>query len=498
MFSYLLAFPVAVMMFGSAALAEDGKICADEACFLDAVRSCETASFEPAQALGARAIYHTIGKVNGACQVDFVFIDNPNPDLIDKHLSMLLDPDTISESVLLERVQSCLAGDAGADYHCSGPLAELATVPGSDDKREAGSLPCGRNANLAEGPPLYPMPKDGKWGYVDRDGAWQIPPQWEQAQDFHEGRAAVGSKHAWGIIDRDGGFVVEMEYESPSTVTTGDERRVSSPFTPYSGGCTVAGIFTDSRQPPFFIDHEGEEHWRHGYPPALEARDILRFGGFSEGLSWFEQRDDESFDNRFGWIDPDGNIVIEADFVSGGNFAGGLAPASSREGQAGFISREGELKLPRKWTLNQAAAFSEGLARARTGPFNVVFLNQERVVFDHVTDQDAPISKKIDAAGDFHDGLAPVSIYTEEEHQEFAYVTPEGELAFVPDRLDGITICTTQPLPEYHNGLVRLIVADDGSSCGEEHYRPGLPEYPDAHYVYLDTAGEVLLRQEKH
>ena len=32
---------------------------------------------------------------------------------------------------------------------------------------------------------------DGKWGYINRNGAVVIPPQFEYAEDFHNGLAIV-------------------------------------------------------------------------------------------------------------------------------------------------------------------------------------------------------------------------------------------------------------------------------------------------------------------
>ncbi|MBB4124589.1 hypothetical protein [Martelella radicis] len=121
-------------------------------------------------------------------------------------------------------------------------------------------------------------------------------------------------------------------------------------------------------------------------------------------------------------------------------------------------------------------------------------------VFDDVTlpaaDGGAPVRAEIGSAGSFHDGLAPV-VAEYEGAREFGYMTREGDVAFVPDRIEGIAVCDARPKPEFHNGLVRLVVADNGESCGEERYLDGEPDYDAAHYVYLDTQGQVALQQDK-
>jgi len=52
-------------------------------------------------------------------------------------------------------------------------------------------------------------------------------------------------------------------------------------------------------------------------------------------------------------------------------------------------------------------------------------------------------------------------------------------------------------VPEFRHGLLRLLVAEDGKRCGEGAYGLGLPHYDDAHYVYLDPRGEIVLRQQE-
>lgn len=70
-------------------------------------------------------------------------------------------------------------------------------------------------------------------------------------------------------------------------------------------------------------------------------------------------------------------------------------------------------------------------------------------------------------------------------------------MAFVPGDIEGIEVCNARSLPEFRNGLVRLLIADDGQDCGEDAHSAGLPTYDRAHYVYLDTSGDVVLEQSK-
>ena len=52
------------------------------------------------------------------------------------------------------------------------------------------------------------------WGYVDRKGQFVIPPQFEQAEDFSEGLAAVKVEGSWGYIDRKGNIVIQPLFDA--------------------------------------------------------------------------------------------------------------------------------------------------------------------------------------------------------------------------------------------------------------------------------------------
>ena len=366
----------------------------DAECFVEAVQACEPETFHTQAPVGtgAEGVYRVVGPAGPACEVSFEYSKNPNPTFVDRPVTFILPPEDATEDGVLGALEACMTGRTGK-YQCAGPLFDqlAGAAPGyaSLDYGGDGPLPCGTPVEVAD-EPLYPMSKDGKWGYVTRDGDWKIPPQWERAGDFHEGRAIVGGRNAWGIIDRDGKDIIEQEHAS---AVDGQ-----APFTPYSEGCTVANIFTDTSQP-------------------------------------------------------------------------------------------------------RAAPFSDGLAQVWTDTFDIAFMDSNDFAFHDVTvpaaEAGAPVRAKINAAGAFHDGLAPV-VAEHDGITEFAYMNQQGEVAFVPDRLEGIALCDARLRPEFRNGLVRLVVADNGESCSnQEGYLDGAPTYDAAHYVYLDTQGRVALRQVK-
>jgi hypothetical protein len=61
---------------------------------------------------------------------------------------------------------------------------------------------------------LAAVEKVGKWGFINRTGAFVIEPVFESARSFSAGLAAVQSSGKWGYIDRTGKWVIPPRYSS--------------------------------------------------------------------------------------------------------------------------------------------------------------------------------------------------------------------------------------------------------------------------------------------
>ena len=68
-----------------------------------------------------------------------------------------------------------------------------------------------------------------------------------------------------------------------------------------------------------------------------------------------------AFDNKWGFVDKGGNIVIEPQFVSVGDFKEGLASVQVGD-KWGFIDYTGKIVI--KTQFDDATKFSDGLASA--------------------------------------------------------------------------------------------------------------------------------------
>jgi len=509
-----------------------GTQCTTRECFAEHVASCEAATFDTPVVAGARARYTVHGPPGeDECEIGFEFLDNPNRAWVGLPLFFVVDTEQAFEPQLKEAMAECLQGKSGS-YRCAGPLWELVgggdqldqlaggdqldQLAGGDqldqlagghdmvELRMAADPTCGVAVD-DEGPPLYPLPHDGRWGYVTRDGEWAIEPRWIQAEPFSEGRAAVdgGAELGglWGVIDRAGNYVLEPVLR-PDLCSDSGDRLCKSPIRPFSEGCASAQHF-DEHSRYLFLTRDGSTWLFDTLPEGVPERSFGGFGDFSEGKAWFHAWERGPETNYYGWIDASGQVVIPRQYSGAGNFVDGFAPAAIRSDLWALMDTDGNPAIPTKWKYYGARSFSEGLAAIKIDVSRWMYFSDRALVIDKIefkTPGQIELGPPGEAgligeAGSFHDGLAPVRPKWASD-DEFLFIRPDGSEAFSPARDLHLKVCTVNPLPEFQRGLVRLLVANDGETCGEtgaDFERRA--EYDKAHFVYLDTSGKIVLEQ---
>ena len=100
-------------------------------------------------------------------------------------------------------------------------------------------------------------------------------------------------------------------------------------------------------------------------------------------------------------------MVIAPDYVDGGDFVDGRAPAAINDGFWGYIDHSGDLVFPRKPILKSAGRFGDGLAPVRLNG-DVGFMNENGWAFRSITKPDGS-EREIRTATPFHDGRAAVN-----------------------------------------------------------------------------------------
>lgn len=184
---------------------------------------------------------------------------------------------------------------------------------------------------------LYLFKDNGKWGYLDRNGAIVIPAEFDAAGDFFEGLAPATKGDARGYINTSGRFEIlrREEYLGPFRDGLAGVGRNSDVDT---------AVYTD------LIDRQGNS--------AFDFR-FATIRPFSEGLATFglpaaspSARNYLSLIGKFGFVDRAGVVVIPANYNAVGDFSEGVAPVAVLAGSLpngiplmkwGLIDRQGNL-----------------------------------------------------------------------------------------------------------------------------------------------------------
>ncbi len=275
---------------------------------------------------------------------------------------------------------------------------------------------------LPEGPRLYPIRKDGRFGYMDRTGRIVAEPQFMDASDFNDGmgrvRAPTGDgeeKH--GYVDISGRLVILPRYKMARLFCDG-WAAVDGCYIDKTGTKVLEGDFGDfSKGLAANIGHSNPDlviRDKTGKTvAALETGLATSSRQISEGMVAVIQmaRGPEAGGKdrgHWGFANTNGQVVVPCQFFGVGDFGDGLAPvakdvkpdaAEIRRGPGrirwGYVNRTGALAIPARFA--EAGHFSEGLAAVRDESNQWSYIDQAGAVV---------LKVDCDEAGQFLGGLA--------------------------------------------------------------------------------------------
>ena len=203
--------------------------------------------------------------------------------------------------------------------------------------RSGGVVPLVRAADGG----LKPFGANGKIGFLDSRGNFEIPPSFDDALPFSEHLAAVKTGDKWGFVDESGTTIFPPQFDAAFYFMDG-----------------VANV--DIRGASYIIDRQGKVIYRgtylstpaQGLIPITSSDDAAKGGfidhggnivmpftyddvsGFSEGLAAVRKGE------KYGYINTNGETIIPFEFDSADQFAGGLAPVKMGP-ESGFIDKSG-------------------------------------------------------------------------------------------------------------------------------------------------------------
>jgi hypothetical protein len=247
---------------------------------------------------------------------------------------------------------------------------------------------------------LIAVEVDGKWGFINSAGEMVVEPQFDHACYFREGLAPVKVGRKWGCIDASGKMVIEPQFDIPLWFSQGLAR------------VKVGGRW-------WYIDRSGKD----AFPARFDFA-----SGFSQGLAAVKVGD------KWGYVDRTGDMAIEPTFSHAFKFSSGLAVAKAA-GKAACIDRTGKAVID--LDFDGFGDFSEGLMQVEVGR-----------KWGWINDKgDIVIKPQYDLAGSFVEGLA-VSM----NDGKYGYVDKAGDVV-IPFRYDAASA--------FRGGLAKVKMGDE-------------------------------------
>jgi hypothetical protein len=203
---------------------------------------------------------------------------------------------------------------------------------------------------------------------------------------FENGMVPVKQGEKWGYLNTEGKLAIPCKYDD------------ASPFN--------EGFATVKINEKFIVLN------KQGVETGIEIPNVKDIRSFSEKLAPFK-----TIDGKMGFIDVNGKVAIEAQFLSVGYFNGGIAYAKTADKMVGFINKKGEWAIKPQFLDVKGYDPECGLARVKSGEvWGYVNKSGEMVNIN--------ISETLD---DFFNGLAKGK-----KNEKVGFYNAKGEWAIEP------------------------------------------------------------------
>lgn len=240
-------------------------------------------------------------------------------------------------------------------YSSKQVIVEDSTKFGLFDIEKGEILPC-----ILDEPPYYvlesnynffPQISNRKYGLIDKNGNILVPfiydELYNENENYMSGYFVVSKNDKYGLVSSKNKIIIPLEYTSVSILENNDQFFYATRNDKYcifnNEGIKIADeIYTDmiylgehislafTETDSVLIDYKGKKSTN----PLINSHTY-----FSDGLSSYYSN------GKFGYINPNGDIVIKAQFDSVCSFSEGLA-AVKMSGKWGVINKKGKLLTP--------------------------------------------------------------------------------------------------------------------------------------------------------
>ncbi|ACB85126.1 WG repeat-containing protein [Natranaerobius thermophilus] len=309
---------------------------------------------------------------------------------------------------------------------------------------------------------------DGLWGFVDEDGKEEIEPKYEHASRFSEGYSSIRLDGESGYIDKTGEYLKEPKFDRALSFNDG-----------------IALVELDGKQG--IIDEKGNyviEPVFDSLKPTIANNLIVASPHEKDG-------------NYYGYINKEGEYIIDPNYSRAKNFSKGLAAVECKDTDLwGFIDEKGEYVIEPKFNNARSFTGQEELAAVSIEDYIEVEreLNDDKTeVKEHVElwgfidkSGEYAIEPQFKTANEFRDGMASVTNF----EGKIGYINQKGDYIIEP-QYTGADI--------FKDGINRVqkdgkdgFINEEGEYIIEPNYLSAWP-YEGEGFVSVDTGEQQTI-----
>jgi hypothetical protein len=271
----------------------------------------------------------------------------------------------------------------------------------------------------------YTIDRKAQWGFINYEGKEVIQLKYDGVKKFSEGLGMVRLNDKIGFIDFEGNQVIDFLF---SYDNSGDEFEYhNEEYVFYDGRCKV---YLGNYEKDAIIKNQGNV--------IVSYMDYCVIKPYSEGLAAVAKKiennnNEHGWDLIWGFIDLNGNEVIQCRFTFVGSFRDGYAPVSINR-KWGYINKKGFVVIPLKYFA--ARHFSEGLAAVSqilpnpdtSSPYKIYkwgFIDTKGiVVIPFIHDGYTSLYEGIPLQNSFKNGIVQVK----QGHEKFGKIDRNGNI----------------------------------------------------------------------
>lgn len=282
---------------------------------------------------------------------------------------------------------------------------------------------------------MSPAKRNGKWGYITRNGIEKISPKYEEAKGFSSDLGAVKLNNKWGFINKIGRIIIPLKYDEVESFSRGYSIvKINNKY----GVINPKGVMV---------------------VPCKYSK-IKRFIG--------EDKYNICLNDKWGVCDANGKIIIECLYDKDLYFQNGFS-AAKKDGKWGMINLQNDIIVPFSYD-DVFPIISEGLMRVE---------KNDKIGFVDCSGKQIIPCKYNDSSFSFENGVASL----EDDNGTYIVGKDSRILASFPNSFDIniVDYCDTPLFVVWKN--------DDACKCGlyDKTGKEILPiDYARIHAFYGD------------